>query len=194
MNQCRPTVTWHRAFAALQRQVAHAIDIMAVSAHMDLAEEAGDLGRAEAYWNEAWELLQDFGREYPTARLPTSWVDNQPGLADLLAEAQERVIAEEARKPVEVDAVLAQLRLQELLAAGDWGALGLISPEELVSKLTENGTAEVSCHCLTADEDGVWLTNDYGIDCMLWEQFTEREATDFLTSLVQGASYGPQPV
>lgn len=43
-----------------------------------------------------------------------------------------------------------------------------VQPEALLAELIEAGRVEVDQWRLTADEDGLWATNPYGVDVALW--------------------------
>jgi len=60
--------------------------------------------------------------------------------------------------------------------------------------LLEQGTAcSVNGHSLSPDEDGVWITNPYGVDCGLWQDLTIQRVESFIADMAMDKEYGPVP-
>lgn len=64
--------------------------------------------------------------------------------------------------------------------------------QEVLKHLMASEVIEIDGHTLIADEDGVWVTNPYGLDCALLPPETEAIA-GFLSDMKLGLCYGPTP-
>ncbi|MCX7172974.1 MAG: hypothetical protein NT159_03380 [Proteobacteria bacterium] len=70
----------------------------------------------------------------------------------------------------------------------------LPTPAELLSLLKHDEAVELDGNTLIRDDDGVWLTNAYGVDAALWQSFGEAEAARLLDRVAAGIEYGLVPV
>ena len=84
---------------------------------------------------------------------------------------------------------------QALLAAGDWSALSVPSPEDGARMLRAGETVEVQCHKLRYDLENevVWGTNAYGVDFLAFRDPSAQNMDFFLRRLLSGGEFGAQP-
>lgn len=86
--------------------------------------------------------------------------------------------------------------VDSLLAANNWGALGLPTPEALTGMLLAGKSETIKGHFVVydSDDDVTWYTSPYGIDGMLFNgRPTVEGVRSFLADLARGAEYGPSP-
>jgi len=69
----------------------------------------------------------------------------------------------------------------------------LPTADELHAILREGKACRVNGHSLTPDEHGVWITNPYGNDCGLWQEFSLERVEVFLADMAQDKEYGLVP-
>ncbi|WP_186210215.1 hypothetical protein [Burkholderia gladioli] len=194
------------AFArALQARVDHATAICATDEGSDARNELLKRARYGA---------RDLGRDLVLVgahdlQCPQLFVD-VPMLQDafesgvLLAEVdQARDAAELADALASVDAEMAQERaaderrtkVKAAIAAGDWAALDLPTPEVFVKLLASGESAEADGHTFDYIKgEGLWCTNPYGVDAYFGESIPSIDyARELLTSIASGTIFGDTP-
>lgn len=146
----------------------------------------------ERHRHASWEAAETLGYLEPEMTVPLL-LSSDYDLIEAFSQGQERWHAEqEAAREADAEAS-AKARLETLLAAKDWKGLKLPSPGELLADLVAGEQAKVRGHTLIPDDDGVWLTNPYGIDCGLWQTITLEVVEAFLVDMARGVEYGPVP-
>lgn len=76
----------------------------------------------------------------------------------------------------------------------EWlGKDDLPAATELHALLEQGISCSVNGHYLKPDEQGVWITNPYGIDCGLWQDLTMQHVEEFLRDMAMDKEYGPMP-
>ncbi|WP_186072276.1 hypothetical protein [Burkholderia gladioli] len=111
--------------------------------------------------------------------------------------------AELAEALAAVDAELAQERaaderrtkVKAAIAAGDWAALDLPTPEAFVKLLAAGESAEADGHTFDYIEgEGLWCTNPYGVDAYFGESIPSIDyARELLTAIASGTIFGDTP-
>ncbi|KVV07397.1 hypothetical protein [Burkholderia ubonensis] len=169
-------------------------------------EATGDYTEYGAKMERAEELAYRAAWTDPHAPVPHLFAD-VPFLRDIFVQAAADSLnliaeieaeAEEERRQIESKAerLRERERINALVAANEWAALDLPTPEELTATLSEGGSATVNGHFVDYDsEDGLtWYTNPYGIDGVLFDgQPTIDGVKVFLTDMARGIEYGPSP-
>ncbi|WP_186151525.1 hypothetical protein [Burkholderia gladioli] len=122
----------------------------------------------------------------------------------LLTEVdQARDAAELADALTSVDAEMAQERaadarrtkVKAAIAAGDWAALDLPTPEVFVKLLAAGESAEADGHTFDYIKgEGLWCTNPYGVDAYFGESIPSiNYARELLTAIASGTIFGDTP-
>ncbi|WP_343725873.1 hypothetical protein [Herbaspirillum huttiense] len=75
----------------------------------------------------------------------------------------------------------------------EWATLGLPTASALFEALNKGERQEVAGHKLSPAEDGVWLTNPYGVECGVWQELNLEQVIEFLADMARGSTYGPIP-
>ena len=76
----------------------------------------------------------------------------------------------------------------------EWsGKDDLPAAAELHALLEQGTSCTVNGHYLKSDEQSVWITNPYGLDCVLWQDLTMQRVEEFLRDMASDKEYGPAP-
>jgi hypothetical protein len=169
-------------------------------------EATGDYTRYGAMMERAEDLAYRAAWSDPHAAVPHLFAD-VPYLRDIFAQAaadsldliaEVEAEAEEERRQSErkAERLRERERVNALIAANDWAALDLPTPEELTVALSTGESETVNGHFVDYDtEDGLtWYTNPYGIDGVLFNGSPTIDGVrKFLTDMARGIEYGPSP-
>ncbi|WP_186019550.1 hypothetical protein [Burkholderia gladioli] len=109
-----------------------------------------------------------------------------------LAEALASVDDELARERAADDR---RTKVKAAIAAGDWAALDLPTPEVFVKLLAAGESAEADGHTFDYIKgEGLWCTNPYGVDAYFGESIPSIDyARELLTSIASGTIFGDTP-
>lgn len=140
----------------------------------------------------SWEAAENLGYIQPDGDVPLL-LSSDYDLVEAFSQGQERWHAERAAAEEAETEAAAKARINALLVARDWKGLMLPSPKDLLADLIAGEQMKVGGHILSPDEDGVWITNPYGIDCGLWQTITPDVVEAFLVDMARGVEYGPVP-
>ncbi|HGO6075292.1 TPA: hypothetical protein ACK3Q6_004484 [Burkholderia cepacia] len=147
---------------------------------------------------EAVQLATEAGQDYPDEPCPHLLAD-EPPLCEAFAKgaALARQAEAEMIERGERDAARERKRqrVEGLLAAEDWDALGLPTPDELIEILRAGESTTVGGHFVVYDQDldTVWYTSPYGIDGVVSSPFLVDDIKAFLIDMARGVEYGPIP-
>lgn len=169
-------------------------------------EATGDYTEYGAKMERAEELAYRAAWTDPNAPVPHLFAD-VPYLRDifvqaaadslnLIAEIEAEVEEERRQSERKAERLRERERVNALVAANDWAALDLPTPEELTVALSKGESATVNGHFVDYDaEDGLtWYTNPYGIDGVLFDGLPTIDGVrKFLTDMARGIEYGPSP-
>lgn len=170
------------------------------------AELTGDCTRYGATMERAEELAYSAAWSDPHAQVPHLFAD-VPYLRDIFKQAavdsmdliaKMKIEAEEERRQIERNAqrLRERDRVDALIAANDWAALDLPTPEELTVSLSLDESKTVNGHFVIYDSEDrlTWYTNPYGIDGVLCYGLPTFDCLrKFLTDMAHGIVYGPSP-
>lgn len=171
-------------------------------------ESTGDYTEYGTKMERAEDLAYTAGSVYPHAAVPHLFADvpflrgifeqAAADMLDMLAEIKAEDAGERQRRERKAERVRERERerVNVLVAANDWAALYLPTPEELTATLSAGESATVNGHFVDYDsEDGLtWYTNPYGIDGVLFNGLPTIEGVrNFLTDMARGIEYGPSP-
>ncbi|NRF83849.1 hypothetical protein HQ619_07900 [Burkholderia gladioli] len=166
----------------------------------------GDYARYGAMMERAEELAYSAAWSDPHAPVPHLFAD-VPYLRDIFTQAaadsldliaEMEAEAEEARRESErkAERLRERKRVNALIAANDWAALDLPTPEKLTVTLLQGEGTTVNGHFVGYDSEDrlTWYTNPYGIDGVLFDgQPTIDGVTAFLADMARRVEYGPSP-
>lgn len=184
---------------ALEARVQWALATYACDPDIAGAEYGAKMECAE---HLAWEA----GWTFPTAPTPHLFSD-VPYLRDIferaaadsreeLAEFEVQREAEKLHAERKAERLRARERINALLAANDWQALDLPTPEALTATLLDGKSETISGHFVDYDSDDglTWYTNPYGVDGVLYNGRPTAEGMRvFLVDMAYGRQYGPSP-
>ena len=63
-----------------------------------------------------------------------------------------------------------------------------VQPTELFKLMCTHGSLQCDQWGITVDEHGAWLTNPYGVDCMLFQDVNEESAKKILNYMHAGVN------
>ncbi|WP_186130678.1 hypothetical protein [Burkholderia gladioli] len=132
-------------------------------------------------------MLQD-AFESEVCWTETDQAREEADLADALA-----VIEEESARERAADEQRAKAKAA--IAAGNWAALDLPTPEAFVQSLAAGESAEADGHTFDYIKgEGLWCTNPYGVDAYFGESIPSIDyARELLTSIASGTIFGDTP-
>ncbi|WP_186195746.1 hypothetical protein [Burkholderia gladioli] len=118
----------------------------------------------------------------------TDQAREEADLADALAVVEEESARERAADEQ-------RAKTKAAIAAGDWAALDLPTPEAFVQSLAAGELAEADGHTFDYIKgEGLWCTNPYGVDAYFGESIPSIDyARELLTAIASGTIFGDTP-
>ncbi|RXV64143.1 hypothetical protein D1006_40795 [Burkholderia stabilis] len=112
-----------------------------------------------------------------------------------LADEKEASAQTEAELPRERVTVERRDATKAAIAAGDWAALDLPTPDAFVQALAAGGSVEVNGHAFSyVSDEGLWCTNPYGVDAYFGEAIPSiTYARELLSAIALGTVFGDTP-
>ena len=175
---------------------------LATCLHPHLTGDEEDAPRYRAAMKSAERLAREAAEAFPHAPCSKLLID-VPMLQDafenhaalVLEELRARTERHERDIKREYEREEERRRVNALIESGDWKALGLPTPDELVAKLLAGEPDEICDHFVVYEKelDVVWFTNPYGVDGALCSQPNVATMTSFLIDMARGVEYGPIP-
>lgn len=169
-------------------------------------EATGDYTEYGVKMERAEELAYRVAWSDPHAPVPHLFAE-VPYLRDIFEQAAADSLAliaemeaeqEEQRRQSErkAERLRERERVNSLVAANDWAALHLPTPEELTATLSSGESETVSGHFVEYDSEDhlTWYTNPYGVDGVLFNGLPTIDGVrKFLIDMARGIEYGPSP-
>lgn len=165
----------------------------------DYSEHGAKMERAEelayrAAWSDPHAPVPNLFADVPYLRgiFTQAAADSLDLIAEIEAEAEE----ERRQSELKAQRLRERERVNALIAANDWAALHLPTPEALTVALSSGKSETVNGHFLDYDSEDrlTWYTNPYGIDGVLFNGLPTIDGVrKFLTDMARGIEYGPSP-
>ena len=172
-----------------------ALDARVAVARMWLYVTSGDVGSDafNEFRHAAWVNAGRVGYHFPDEPIP-ALLQGDCELEDGWAYGRAERHRERDEAALELSRAARAVEVEELIAARNWRALKMPTPQELHATLASGESTHVGGHFVIFDGDVIWLTNPYGHDDTLGSELTIEVLDEFLIALARGHEYGAVPV
>ncbi|MGF6440384.1 hypothetical protein [Paraburkholderia youngii] len=172
-----------------------ALDARVAVARMWLYVTSGDVGcdAFDGFRHEAWVNAGRVGYHFADEPIPVL-LQGDCELEDAWAFGRAERQRERDEAALEVARAAISAEKERLVAARDWAALKLPTPDELHETLASGKSTHVDGHYVVFRDGVIWITNPYGHDDTLGNDLTVEILEEFLAELARGHEYGAVPI